>query len=184
MGMLMTAMDHFTSIDRQLTTMKDHYEQERKLLQDQVFVAQTEAHIAKEQLAIAIEARSHAERMVTKLLTQFGTVAQIFEEAKRLAEEVTRSQLPDPKLTTAIQNALTPIPENRMDNGEDRTKPLQQGGLPAGEEKDRHQGPRPRADGSAAQRLHHQREGQGSGPLGTSVVPSQQDGGGRDLKTG
>lgn len=115
------ALDHFTSIDQQLVAMKDHFDRERKLLQDQMFVAQTEAHLAREQLAVAVEARSHAERMVTKLLTQFGTVAQIFEEAKRLAEEISRTQVADPKLVTVIENALsgdslnvTPVPENRM----------------------------------------------------------------------
>jgi translation initiation factor 2 alpha subunit (eIF-2alpha) len=74
--------------------MRKHFEAEQKALSDQLFIAQAEARLAKDQLERAIEARAQAERISVKLLTQFGTVAMIFEEAKALAEEVTRDQQP------------------------------------------------------------------------------------------
>jgi hypothetical protein len=86
----LSALEHFESIDSKLSEMRRHFEAEQKALQDQLFMAQAESRLARDQLAQAVEARAVAERIATKLLTQFGTVALIFEEAKQLAEEVAR----------------------------------------------------------------------------------------------
>src|SRR5215510_4609110 len=88
----MSAMDHFSSIDRQLGVMREHFETELKAMKDQLFVAQAEARLAQEQLAKAVEARSRAERITARLLTQFGTVAMIFDEARTLAIEANKER--------------------------------------------------------------------------------------------
>lgn len=76
----------FSSIDAHLAAMRAQFEAEKKTLQDQLFIAQAEVHLIRDQLDRAIEARSTAERITAKLLTQFGTVALIFEEARSLAQ--------------------------------------------------------------------------------------------------
>lgn len=116
----MSPLDHFTSIDQQLTDMRKHFEEERKALQDQVFVAQTEAALAKEQLKTAVEARALAERRATRLLTQFGTVAQIFEEAKQVALEITRANIPPEELAEALSKAMLPPPSTRMESNDEK----------------------------------------------------------------
>jgi hypothetical protein len=90
----MSALDHLDSIDSKLAEMRHKFEEEQKALRDQLFVAQAEARLAKEQLERAVEARASAERVTAKLLTQFGTVAMIFEEAKTMAEEINKQEPP------------------------------------------------------------------------------------------
>jgi predicted trehalose synthase len=100
-------MDHFMSIDRQLQGMREHFESERKSLMDQLFVARTEAQLANEQLQRAVEARAHAERMTVRLLTQFATVALVFDEARHVAEDTGLLQ-PNvkPEVAKAVEQGL------------------------------------------------------------------------------
>lgn len=165
------ALDHFSSIDRQLAEMKDEFEAERKLLQDQLFAARTEAHLSRELLIVATEARSLAEQRCTKLLTQFGTVAMIFEEAKQLAEEITRAQIPPQGAETALKMALTPSNRKNYaqepDRQEERNTDLPEQG----------------ADGDQEEGVRYQQPSQASRTLGASMVPFGPDGQRRLAKT-
>jgi hypothetical protein len=107
----MPALEHLKSIDEAIAEMRRHFEAEQKALSDRLFVAEAETHLAKTQLAAAVEARSKAERIAVKLLTQFGTVAMIFDEAKRLAEEVNKSEPLIPAISTSLEVETKPEKE-------------------------------------------------------------------------
>lgn len=77
--------DKFKSLDETLAGIREEYEAQLKAMGDALLAAQIEATMAKDQLKQAREAQASAERVTTKLLTQFGLVAQVFEEARAIA---------------------------------------------------------------------------------------------------
>lgn len=90
----------FQSLDEMVAGIKADCEAQLKAMSDKLLAAEIEATMAKDQLKVAREAQMAAERVTTKLLTQFGTVAQVFEEAKNLAlslrgTEPTADKLPE-----------------------------------------------------------------------------------------
>ena len=78
----------YKSIDEQLAELRAQHESEMQACKDRTLAAEVESALLKEQLEKANEARAAAERVTTKLLTQFGLVSQVFEEAKALALEL------------------------------------------------------------------------------------------------
>lgn len=104
----MAATDHFTSIDSLLADMRVAHASEMQTLKDELIKAQLEAAMHKAACEKAVEARSAADRTVTKLLTQFGTVALVFEEARAVAIEAGLST--EPK--SAVVEAIIPAGES------------------------------------------------------------------------
>jgi len=78
----------YKSIDEQLAELRAQHESEMQACKDRTLAAEVEAALLKEQLAKAVEERAFAERITTKLLTQFSAVEAVFAEAKRLAISV------------------------------------------------------------------------------------------------
>lgn len=75
----------FKTIDETLADIRATHEAEMRACTDRTLAAEVEAALLKEQLDKCNEARAVAERVTTKLLTQFGVVAQVFEDARRMA---------------------------------------------------------------------------------------------------
>ena len=109
--------DALASLDEMLARTRTAWEAERKALLDRIFALETELTLHKDLHTRATEARMAAERVGTKLLTQFAVVAHVFEEAKRLAlaagydeEQLARNTPPQAPQTPAIPSP-TPTSE-------------------------------------------------------------------------
>lgn len=73
------------SLDETIAAIRDEHETQMKACADRVLAAEVRATLLEDQLARAIEARSQAERVCVKLITQFGVVESVFAEAKEMA---------------------------------------------------------------------------------------------------
>lgn len=78
----------YRTIDEQLVAIRAAHESEMQACKDRTLAAEVESALLKEQLEKAVEARAVAERVTTKLLTQFSVVAKVFEDAKAMALEL------------------------------------------------------------------------------------------------
>lgn len=82
-----TAADHFASADRMIATARAAWEEEKKGLELHIAGLQVELELNQKDRDRACEARDNALKTTAKLLTQFGIVSQVFEDAKKLAME-------------------------------------------------------------------------------------------------
>lgn len=73
------------TIDETLAAIREEQALQMKKCTDRVFAAEMKATLLEDQLAKAIDARTFAERLTTRLLTQFALVEQVFADAKRMA---------------------------------------------------------------------------------------------------
>lgn len=80
--------DHLDSLDATLAAARKAWDDEKKSLNDRIFALETENALIKGLHADAIKARSAAENVGTKLLTQFAVVGHVFEEARAIALSV------------------------------------------------------------------------------------------------
>lgn len=80
-----TTADHLASLDATLAAAKAAWEGEKKVLQEQILKLETELALRTRFHDDAIAAKEQALRTTAKLLTQFGVVSSVFEEAKQLA---------------------------------------------------------------------------------------------------
>lgn len=77
--------DHFASADRLISTARAAADEERKRFEQRIFELETELRITRELREATQQTCDAALQTTTKLLTQFGIVSQVFEDAKRLA---------------------------------------------------------------------------------------------------
>lgn len=91
----------FKNIDETLADIRAQHEADMQACKDRTLAAEVESALLKEQLEKCNEARAFAERVTTKLLTQFGLVATVFDEARRIALE-----LEPAKTTTMPPNVM------------------------------------------------------------------------------
>ncbi len=103
--------EHLDSLDATLAAARSAWDGERKALQDQIFALQTELALTKEAHIRADEAKSGAERMTVKLLTQFAIVSTVFAEARALAlkvgfDEEQAAKNDEPQHVTAAKAAI------------------------------------------------------------------------------
>lgn len=98
--------DYYKTLDETVAAIRADCETQLQAMRDKLLAAEIEATMAKDQLQLAREAEAAANRVTTKLLTQFGLVSQVFEEARALA-----LSLQQPPETTAL-------PPNEMALGE------------------------------------------------------------------
>lgn len=80
----MSAVLH-KSLDETVIAIRETHAAEIQAANDRVLAAEVKATLLEDQLARAVEARASAERLATKLITQFGAVEAIFADAKALA---------------------------------------------------------------------------------------------------
>ncbi len=73
------------SLDETVAAIREQHATEIKAATDAQFAAEVRATLLQDQLNQAIEARTIAERITVKLITQFGVVETVFAEAKALA---------------------------------------------------------------------------------------------------
>lgn len=73
------------TIDETLAAIREEQALQMKECSDRVFAAEMKATLLEDQLAKAIDARTFAERLTTRLLTQFAVVEQVFADAKAMA---------------------------------------------------------------------------------------------------
>ena len=92
--------DHYKTLDETITAIRAECETRITEMKDKLLAAEIEATMAKDQLKEARLAQASAERIATKLLTQFGLVSQVFEEARTLALSLTPE--PETKLPPNI----------------------------------------------------------------------------------
>jgi hypothetical protein len=78
----------YKSIDEQLSELRAVHEAEMQACKDRTLAAEVESALLKEQLEKCNEGRALAERVTTKLLTQFALVARTFEDARAMALEL------------------------------------------------------------------------------------------------
>lgn len=81
----MSTAEHLTSLDNTLAAARTAWGDEKKLLEDRIFVLETELALHKGLLQDAVKARSNAENFGTRLLTQFAVVEHVFSEARQFA---------------------------------------------------------------------------------------------------
>lgn len=89
------------SLDETVVAIREAHEAELKTAHDAQFAAELKATLLQDQLVRAVEARTAAERITVKLLTQFSTVRAVFAEAEALAlahAEAQPEQIDDPRL--------------------------------------------------------------------------------------
>ena len=118
--------DHFMTLDETVRAIKAEYEEKLTAMKDKLMAAEIEATMAKSGMAEARAAQAQAERITTKLLTQFGLVAKVFEEARELA-----LKLEPPKVTALPENewpggmtVISPeIKAHHLDGGEANGNP-------------------------------------------------------------
>lgn len=79
------AADHFSSLDATLAAAKAAWDKDRGALLQRIRELETELSLTKAALDKAGTARDEAFRQTAKLLTQFGVVATVFDEAKQTA---------------------------------------------------------------------------------------------------
>ena len=77
--------EHFASIDIQLANARASWQEDRKVLERQILELETQLRLTEEAMVRACSARDLAVRTSLKLLTQFGIVATVFDEAKEVA---------------------------------------------------------------------------------------------------
>lgn len=87
----------FKSIDEMLASAKDEHESCKKALLDRIFALETELTLHKSLTASASKDRDTWMRLATKLVTQFGTVEQVFSEAKAMALAMEHEKKEDPR---------------------------------------------------------------------------------------
>lgn len=75
------------SLDETVIAIREQHETELKGARDAQFAAELKSTLLQDQLVRAVEARTRAERIASKLIAQFGTVEAVFAEAKALALE-------------------------------------------------------------------------------------------------
>lgn len=73
------------SLDDTLAAIREQHELEMRECKDKMLAAEVRASLLESQLERAIEARASAERITSKLITQFSMVEAVFAEAKALA---------------------------------------------------------------------------------------------------
>ena len=73
------------SLDDTIVAIRETHAAEIQAASDRVLAAEVKTTLLESQLARAVEARASAERLATKLITQFGAVEAIFADAKALA---------------------------------------------------------------------------------------------------
>lgn len=76
---------HFSSLDATLAAAKAAWDKDRGALLQRIRELETELSLTKSALDKAAVARDEAFRQTAKLLTQFGVVATVFDEAKQTA---------------------------------------------------------------------------------------------------
>lgn len=103
----------FQSLDEILGQIRADCEAQLKAMEDKLLACQIESTMAKDQLKIAREAQMAAERVATKLLTQFGLVSKVFEEAREMALALEPPPVnPVERAKNAIDAALNEEPLN------------------------------------------------------------------------
>ena len=116
----MTTEAHLASLDATLAAARQAWEADRKGLEDRLFALQTELKLTQDACARAETARTAAERITMKLITQFGMVAGVFAEARDIALQCgyTEPEKPDPTeaAKAAIDRALNPPPVLSLEN--------------------------------------------------------------------
>lgn len=83
----MSTTEHFTSLDETLLSIKQAHAEELRTLKDKLLAVQIEADLSRIAAAEANRERDTYMRLATKLITQFGTVEQVFATAKQMALE-------------------------------------------------------------------------------------------------
>lgn len=104
--------DHLTSLDTTLAAARSAWTDERKALLDRIFALETELALHKSLFDRASFDRAQAERVTAKLLTQFGVVSLVFDEAKQLA--LSAGLLPEPDLRSAHYSSANALPEVQL----------------------------------------------------------------------
>lgn len=103
--------DLHQSLDTTIAAIRAEHADAIRACNDRVLAAEVEATLLREQLTKANEARFAAERLSTKLITQFSVVEQVFAEAKALAQASYRdskegkTELPSNELKTESEVA-------------------------------------------------------------------------------
>lgn len=101
--------DHYKILGETVEAIRTECEDRLKAMSDKLLAAEIEATMAKDQLSQARSAQTAAERVTTKLLTQFGLVSKVFDEAKELALQVEA----DRKVEEMMPRTMPP--ENKLD---------------------------------------------------------------------
>jgi hypothetical protein len=84
----MATSEHLSSIETILAGARAEYEKEKAELLNLLHAAESAATLHSGLAAEARSAQAHAERIATKLLTQFSLVEHIFADVKRQAVEL------------------------------------------------------------------------------------------------
>lgn len=90
--------DHYKALDETISAIRADCEAQLQAMRDKLLAAEIEATMAKDGLKAAREAEAAAQRVTTKLLTQFGLVAQVFDEARKIAMDLQRPVLDEEAL--------------------------------------------------------------------------------------
>lgn len=77
--------EHFASLDSRVAEIRAAWDAERTALQHRIMELETELTIRTKLHEDAIQGKDEAMRTTVKLLTQFGIVATVFDEAKQVA---------------------------------------------------------------------------------------------------
>lgn len=132
----MTATEtHLDSLDAQIATIRAAFDAEKKALTEHIMTLETELAIRTKLHDDAIRSKDAAMRTTAKLLTQFGIVATVFEEAKQLAMNAglytngTSTKEALDKVDAAARTTLTAISSDVLGAGVGEITPLAQNQL-------------------------------------------------------
>lgn len=89
----MAASDRFSSVDDQLKSIRDEHTREMKDLQDQLLACQIELRLTQKSFEQAQTDRSHSERLLVKLITQFANASGAFSMAQKAFDDANRLAL-------------------------------------------------------------------------------------------
>lgn len=103
--------NHYKTLDETITAIRKDCEDQLQAMRDKLLAAEIEATMAKDGMAKAREEQAAAQRITTKLLTQFGLVAQVFDEARKIAVDLQRPVLDEEalKATGFVPGGVLPV---------------------------------------------------------------------------
>jgi hypothetical protein len=124
----MSTSELFTSVDRIVAEARAMWQGEKAILEQRILTLETELALRTSLHDRAIESKDNALKQTATLMAQFGVVAQVFDDARRMAIEAgfysdptTKSPLIDEAREAVMKKAasaekLAPVEFNEANN--------------------------------------------------------------------